>query len=1276
MASQLNASLLRLKLLDALRSGDNSKVDSLIEELSSTKVTIQTTVLINLKETILHYAVQVAPLATIQHLVQQSDKYNLDVNSQDSDGNTPLHLAAATSRVEVVKYLLSLPNINDTIVNLKKKQPVELCKDLNLAQIMQFERASFVEKLASDLRKHFSNRDFDSLEQLLVSNPRASELLDINGSDPESGNTVLHEFIRKDDLQMCDWILKHGGDPFKRDKKGRLPIDLIPNKNDPLRKLLKTASKDQSIMDPVINTNNAIKTGGAPTYKGYLRKWTNFASGYKLRYFVLDQFGVLSYYTNQDDTDNACRGSLNLGFATLHLDSSEKLKFEIIGKNGIRWHLKANHPIETNRWVWTLQNAITIAKDNIKKQRTPPGSGPGVAGNVRKSVDSAHETVSPVSPVVDKFESPSKNGSRLSLEEPQTESRRHRLLHIPRRKHKKSGSQYSISEFSEAEDNDQASVSRSSTFSKKTPRASQADNAVNLARFHGDDNHSSLAPSSKGEDQGLSLTASGDSDYDLDDYDTDNDSIYQKENSSDDLQSGIEDQIATTKRALDVELNSLLDLFTLVCKSEEQRTSDVFEVSIKTLKSIQQLNQKYNTLIQTKEQKFTRKFERQSEVNKLWEHSIRQLEREIAKREETLAKYEGKKKLMKKYLTTSGAISGTSSPGGRGTLLKEGSLVSGTLPQNPDVEGTEKPDIVNHKLDGNDHVLQELFQGDSDDEFFDADEFEESDEETKGGQGTSGFASGVAAGVVGLGAGLGASIGLGKGSKSAEPVELTEEPTEPVSEKKTPFKPEEAAGEKPEEEAPSKKAPPKPEQTDSSEAPPPTYTEAYIDTKSDIKAKTKEQEQKLTKINEEGSFLGYENPPRTKLSMDEDNRPKVGLWGILKSMIGKDMTRMTLPVSFNECTSLLQRLAEDIEYSNLLDTAAGYDDSTLRMAYVAAFAVSEYASTINRIAKPFNPLLGETFEYCRPDKHYRLICEQVSHHPPISACNAESIKWDYYGENAVASQFRGRSFDFKHLGKMFCLIRPDNGVVNTKGERVESETYSWKKVNTSVVGIIMGNPTVDNYGKMEVTNHTTGDVIEVDLKQRGWKASSAYQLSGHVVDREGKTHWAIGGHWNSKIYAKRVKEEPPQTQRRDSLVDYNDSNQAKTSNDPYSGNKFLIWQAAARPKIPFNLTGFAVTLNGIDDKLKPWLAPSDTRLRPDQRAMEDGRYDEASEEKHRVEEKQRAARKKRDEMNTPYQPNWFVKKKHPLTGDAYWEYNGNYWTNRRDKQLADTADIF
>jgi hypothetical protein len=164
-------------------------------------------------------------------------------------------------------------------------------------------------------------------------------------------------------------------------------------------------------------------------------------------------------------------------------------------------------------------------------------------------------------------------------------------------------------------------------------------------------------------------------------------------------------------------------------------------------------------------------------------------------------------------------------------------------------------------------------------------------------------------------------------------------------------------------------------------------------------------------------------------------------------MIGKDMTKMTLPVTFNEPTSLLQRVAEDMEYTDLLDQAAEALDSTERMVYAAAFAASEYASTIGRVAKPFNPLLAETYEYVRPDKGYRFFIEQVSHHPPIGAAYAESPRWDYYGESSVQSKFYGKSFDINPLGTWFLRLRPASG-----GE----ELYTWKKVTSSVIGIITG----------------------------------------------------------------------------------------------------------------------------------------------------------------------------------------------------------------------------
>lgn len=49
----------------------------------------------------------------------------------------------------------------------------------------------------------------------------------------------------------------------------------------------------------------------------------------------------------------------------------------------------------------------------------------------------------------------------------------------------------------------------------------------------------------------------------------------------------------------------------------------------------------------------------------------------------------------------------------------------------------------------------------------------------------------------------------------------------------------------------------------------------------------------------------------------------------------------------------------------------------MRILNVAAFAVSGYASTEGRQCKPFNPLLGETYEADYPDKGLRFFSEKV-----------------------------------------------------------------------------------------------------------------------------------------------------------------------------------------------------------------------------------------------------------------------------------------------------------
>ena len=62
----------------------------------------------------------------------------------------------------------------------------------------------------------------------------------------------------------------------------------------------------------------------------------------------------------------------------------------------------------------------------------------------------------------------------------------------------------------------------------------------------------------------------------------------------------------------------------------------------------------------------------------------------------------------------------------------------------------------------------------------------------------------------------------------------------------------------------------------------------------------------------------------------------------------------------------------------------------------------------------------------------------------------------------------------------------------------------------------------------------------------------------------------------------------------------------------------------------YGFNKFTVNLNYLDDEMKQYLPPTDTRFRPDQRLYEAFKIEEAETEKYRLEEKQRATRKEKE----------------------------------------------
>ena len=120
----------------------------------------------------------------------------------------------------------------------------------------------------------------------------------------------------------------------------------------------------------------------------------------------------------------------------------------------------------------------------------------------------------------------------------------------------------------------------------------------------------------------------------------------------------------------------------------------------------------------------------------------------------------------------------------------------------------------------------------------------------------------------------------------------------------------------------------------------------------------------------------------------------------------------------------------------------------------------------------------------------------------------------------------------------------------------------------------------------------------------------------------------------------------------------------------------LLWQRKIPPaylESLYNFTQLAVELN--EDE--PGVAPTDSRRRPDQRLMEDGRWDEANQEKLRLEEKQRQTRRARETNgHDSYTSKWFKKQHDPLTDSEMHIYTQEYWECKQKQDWTRCDDIF
>ena len=440
----------------------------------------------------------------------------------------------------------------------------------------------------------------------------------------------------------------------------------------------------------------------------------------------------------------------------------------------------------------------------------------------------------------------------------------------------------------------------------------------------------------------------------------------------------------------------------------------------------------------------------------------------------------------------------------------------------------------------------------------------------------------------------------------------------------------------------------------------------------------------------------------------------MSIWSILKNCIGKELSKITMPVVFNEPLTMLQRACEGLQYSNYLVMADSSDNPIERMEYVCAFIIAALSGNSLRIVKPFNPLLYETFEIehdLEDGTRVKGIAQQVSHHPPITAAYAESNSFSYSGVINPKIKFWGRSVDISHDGVCKIHLKRHN------------ESYIFKAVPCSIHNIIVGKLWFEHNGSLDIKCSESNLQTNLTFKQAGWFSSDLHRFDGFISSgldpKNSRKLRFVYGKWTSYIksveysiyenYMKenqnklfRIPDDPDQGSDgvvgdiKNMNITSSINNNSIGSNDLQSNHKgglqasssksgdkkqFTKSESSQSLDIPnsktiwrletqffseyYYFSPFTMKLNELTPHLAKTLPRTDSRFRPDVRKLEEGDLDGAANEKHRLEERQREIRCKDKRFKEP-SPDflWFETQEVSSMKEKHYVYKGGYWENK------------
>lgn len=398
--------------------------------------------------------------------------------------------------------------------------------------------------------------------------------------------------------------------------------------------------------------------------------------------------------------------------------------------------------------------------------------------------------------------------------------------------------------------------------------------------------------------------------------------------------------------------------------------------------------------------------------------------------------------------------------------------------------------------------------------------------------------------------------------------------------------------------------------------------------------------------------------PRTSIHPKSNNSSIKILMKVFSQSMGRDLSTIPVPATFfSEPISILQRITESLEYSSLLDKAALCQDPLEQMLYVSAFNISLYSTFVDRIFKPFNPLLNETYELNRENEYgWRSFSEQVTHHPPRLAQCTESLKgWTLSIETTPCFRFRGSY-----------MVAELQGTFSLKFVKTDA-FFVWSPVSTIANGFLTGKILMHVEGENEIVNKTNNDTCANKFHEEPsyFSKEQPHRCTSFVKDSQNMIKYVIEGTYVDKIEFSEVM--TPTTFTSFSQIKKLDLSPKKLI---WQRNNKLFDEDKHLYKSMYCFNSFTFTLNQFEANT----APTDTRLRPDIRLMEQGQWEQSDETKVVLEDKQRA---KLRPLEKEPEPIWFRKEVDPLNAnESRYVFTNDYWKCKKKQDWSKCPDLY